>query len=117
MNFQVSWPPALSRKVLQHKWAEFEQKLKGSSYWGLFSQRWQFLLVSLGEGFRVWFRWVVGGRLPLENKGKGGVGRGVGWGPAKEPASQCASFVRNYPLAIYPNTTVNETNRERQRER
>ena len=37
-----------------------------------------------------------GGGLPLENEGKGkGVGRvaGGGWGQAKEPASQCASFV------------------------
>ena len=36
------------------------------------------------------------GGFPLENEGKGEGGReggGVGWGQAKEPASQCASFV------------------------
>ena len=26
----------------------------------------------------------------------------MGWGPAKEPASQCASVCRNYPLANNP---------------
>ena len=34
-----------------------------------------------------------GGGFPVKNKGKGGGLMGVGWGPAKEPASQCASFV------------------------
>ena len=49
--------------------------------------------MSLGEGPRVAFRAVVGGGFPVENEGKGeGVGR-VGYGPAKEPASQCVSFV------------------------
>ena len=37
--------------------------------------------------------------FPLENKGKGeGGGGGLGWGPAKEPASQCARFCQNHPL-------------------
>ena len=48
--------------------------------------------MSLGEGFGVGFRWVVGGGSPVENQGKG-KGVRVGWGPAKEPSSQCASFV------------------------
>ena len=37
--------------------------------------------MSLGEGFGVGFRFVVGGRFPVENEGKGGWGReggGVG---------------------------------------
>ena len=62
-------------------------------------------MVSLGEGFGVGFRGVVGGGFPVENKGKGEWGGGwggVGWGPAKEPASQCARVCQNYPLAIYP---------------
>ena len=53
--------------------------------------------MSLGEGFGVGFRRVVGGGFPVENEGKGEGGGevGVGRGPAKEqePASQCASFV------------------------
>ena len=40
--------------------------------------------MSLGEGSGVGFRGVVGGGFPVGE---------VGWGPAKEPASQCASFV------------------------
>ena len=36
-----------------------------------------------------------GGVFPVENKGKWGRGEvGVGGGRAKEPASQCASFVK-----------------------
>ena len=50
----------------------------------------------LGERFGVGFREWWGGGSPVEYKGKGGgverVG-GVGWGPANEPASQCARFV------------------------
>ena len=52
--------------------------------------------MSLAKGFGVWFGWVVGGGFPLDNQGKGeggGEGGRVVWGPAKEPASQCASFV------------------------
>ena len=53
--------------------------------------------MSSREGFGVGFRKVVGGGFPVEHVGKGeGVGWGVGWGwggQAKEPASQCASFV------------------------
>ena len=42
-------------------------------------------------GGGVWGQVQVGGGgwVPLENEGKGGGG----WGPAKEPESQCASFV------------------------
>ena len=37
--------------------------------------------MSLGEGFGVGFRGVVGGGLPVRNKGKGrGGGKGGGWG-------------------------------------
>ena len=35
-------------------------------------------------------------------RGRGGEGRAVGWGPAKEAASQCARVCQNYPLANYP---------------
>ena len=41
----------------------------------------------------------------MENERKRGRGWGgwaVGWGPAKELASQCARVCQNYPLAIYP---------------
>ena len=62
----------------------------------VFAKGCEFLLLSLKEGFGVGFRGVVGGGFPVEDEGKGeGVGSvgGVGWGPAKELASQCASFV------------------------
>ena len=38
----------------------------------------EFLLVSLGEGFGVGFRWVAGGGFPVENEGKGEGGGGGG---------------------------------------
>ena len=38
-------------------------------------------------------------KIRKRGRGCGGEG-GSGGGPAKEPASQCASFVENYPLAI-----------------
>ena len=61
----------------------------------------EFLVMSLGEGFGVGFRGVVGGGSPVENEGKR-EGGGEGWGgPAKEPASQCARVCQNYPLANY----------------
>ena len=62
-------------------------------------------MLSLGEGFEVGFGGVVGGGFPLEIEGKWGghqEGGGVGWGQAKELASQCARVCQNYPLAIYP---------------
>ena len=37
--------------------------------------------------------------------GRGLWGWGVGWWQAKEPASECASFCQNYPLANYPLAT------------
>ena len=51
-----------------------------------------------GEGFRVEFGGGGGGGggFPLVKEGKGeggGEGGGERWGQAKEPASQCASFV------------------------
>ena len=62
--------------------------------------------MSLEEGCGVRFRWVVGGGLVFLQKkkeGEGGWGGwGVRWGPAKEPASQCARICQNYPLASYP---------------
>ena len=60
--------------------------------------------MSLGEGFWGRFQGCGGGGFPVENEGKGKVGRveGVGWGQAKEPASQCARVCPNCPLAIYP---------------
>ena len=66
------------------------QKLRGSFYWGgvVFAKGCEFLLVWLGEGFGVGFRWVVGCGFPVENEGKGegngggggGVGKGKGTG-------------------------------------
>ena len=58
-------------------------------------------------GGRVWglgSGGVVGCGFPVENEGKGeGSGEGgVGWGQAKEPASQCTRVCQNYPLANYP---------------
>ena len=44
-----------------------------------------------------------GGRFSAENEGKGeggGEEGWVGWGQAKEPASQCIRVCQNYPLAI-----------------
>ena len=67
-----------------------------------FAKGCEFLLVSLGEGFGVGFRWVVGGGLPVEEEGKGEGGGEAVWGPAKELASQCARVCQNYPLANYP---------------
>ena len=64
----------------------------------------EFLLASLGEGFGVGFRWVLGCGFPMEKKGKGGRGwggLGVGWGQTKELANRCARVCQNYPLAIY----------------
>ena len=75
----------------------FGQKRKASFYRGSFRK---FLLVSLGEGFGVGFRWVVGDGFPVEGGGWGGWG--VGWGQTKEPASQCARVCQNYPSTNYP---------------
>ena len=76
----------------ESKNVSFGQKRRGRFY--------EFLLVSLGEGFGVAFRWVVGGGFPVENERKGEGGRGgcgVGWGQqAKETASQCARVCQNY---------------------
>ena len=61
--------------------------------------------MSLGEGFGVRFRWVVGGGFPVESEGKGerGVGGvGVGWRQAKEAASQCSRVCQKFPLASSP---------------
>ena len=57
------------------------------------------------EGFGVGFRWVVGvGFLwkIKERRGRVWEGWGVGWGPAKDSASQCARVSQNYPIANYP---------------
>ena len=60
--------------------------------------------MSLGEGFGVGFRGVVGGGFPVENKGKGkGVGRvGGGVGTGKGTGKSMRKLCRNYPLANYP---------------
>ena len=62
----------------------------------VFTKGWQFLLVSLKKVLGVGFRWAVGGGVSSGKKGKRGRGWGgwgVGWGQAKEPASQCTSSV------------------------
>ena len=52
-------------------------------------------MVSLGEGFGVGFRWVVGGWFPVQNEdSRRGWGR---WGVK----SMCMPL-SNYPLANYP---------------
>ena len=57
--------------------------------------------MSLGEGFGVGFRWVVGGGFPVENRGKGErVGGGAGTG--KDTGKSLPKLCRNYPSAIYP---------------
>ena len=60
--------------------------------------------MSLEEGFGVWFRGVVGGGFPVENKGKGeGSGEGGGGvGTGKGTGKSMRKLCRNYPLAIYP---------------
>ena len=64
-----------------------------------------FLLVSLGEGFGVGFRRVVGGSFLVENKGKGGRGGG-GWGVVWEPAKGTGKSMRtrlsNLPFGKLP---------------
>ena len=63
----------------------------------VFAKGCEFLLVSLGEGFGVVFRGVVGGGFLLENEGKGEGGGEGGKGTGKSMRKLC----RNYPLANY----------------
>ena len=76
--------------------AFFGQKLRGSFLPEVvFAKGCEFLLVSLGEGFGVGFRGVVGDCFLVENEGKGewgGEGGAVG----------CARVCQSYSLAIYP---------------
>ena len=80
------------------------QKLRGSNgsfIEGSFSQRgassyWCRWGRGLGSGSGGW--WEVVFLWKMAEK----WGWGVGWGQTKEPASQCARFCQNYPLAIYP---------------
>ena len=60
--------------------------------------------MSLGEGFGVGFKGVVGGGFPVKNKGKGkGVGRmGGGEGTGEGTGKSMHKLCRNYPLANYP---------------
>ena len=61
--------------------------------------------MSLGEGFRFGFRGVAGvvflWKIRQKGKGVGRVG-GVGWGQAKEPASQCATRLSILPFSDLP---------------
>ena len=59
-----------------------------SSYWFPWRR-------GLGSGLGGWF---ACGKMREKGKGWGGVG----WGPAKEPASQCARVCGNYPVVNYP---------------
>ena len=64
----------------------------------VFAKGCEFLLVCLGEGFRIRFRWVVGGGFPVENEEKGG--RGTGNGPGKSMRTRLSKLksLVNYPL-------------------
>ena len=62
----------------------------------------ELLLVSLGEGFRVGFRGVIGGSFPVENEGKGKGGGEGGVETGKGTARSMRKLCRNYPLANYP---------------
>ena len=46
----------------------------------VFAKGYEFLLVSVGEGFGVGFRWVGEGGFPVEKKGQGSGWGGWGWG-------------------------------------
>ena len=69
-----------------------------------FAKRCEFLLVSLGEGFGIGFREVVGGGFPVKmrEKGKGVGGGAVGVGTGKGTGKSMLKLYRNYPLATYP---------------
>ena len=77
----------------------FGQRLKGSLYRRklpgvVFAKGCEFLLLSLGKGFGVGFRgWWGAVSCGKKRENGEGVSGGVGGGQAKEPASQCASFV------------------------
>ena len=64
--------------------------------------------MSLGEGFGVGFRGVVGGGFPLENKGGGG--EGGGWGGDRQRHwhvnAQALSKLpfSDLPFSFYPNS-------------
>ena len=66
----------------------------------MFAKGCEFLLVFLGEGFGVRFRWVVGGGFPVENKerAKGG-GEGGAWGGDRQRNRQVnAQALSKLPL-------------------
>ena len=84
-------------------------KTKGQFLPGVvFAKGREFLLVSLGEGFGVGFRGVVGGGFPVKNKGKGaGSGEGGWWGRDRQRNQQVNAqvwsklpFIRNARLFI-----------------
>ena len=60
--------------------------------------------MSLGEGFGVGFRKVVGGGLPLKNEGKGeGGGEGGGWGGDRQRNRQVnAQALSKLPFSNLP---------------
>ena len=60
--------------------------------------------MSLGEGFGVGFRWVMGGGFALENKGKGeGGGEGGGWGRDRQRNRQVnAQALLKLPFSKLP---------------
>ena len=80
-------------------------KPKGSFTGGSFRKG---VRVPIGvPGGGVWGRVQVGGgaSFPVENEGNRGRrwgGWGVGWGPAKEPASQCATRLSKLPFSELP---------------
>ena len=82
------------------------QKLKGSSYRGLFSQRdggsyWCPWGRGLGSGSGGWRGW--GFLWKLRGKGEGGgEGGGGGIGTGKGTGKSMRKLCRNYSLAIYP---------------
>ena len=87
---------AVLSNSLVHCARHYRAETKGSFLLGLvFAKGCKFLLVSLGQGLGSgsgrWWGWSSCGKQGKRGRGWGGWG--VGWGPTKEPASQCASFV------------------------
>ena len=67
----------------------------------VFAKGCEFLLVSLGEGFEVRFRWVGWGvfQWKMRERGRGWGGMGGGVGTGKGTASQCARVCRKLPFS------------------
>ena len=75
-------------------------KLRGSFLPGVvFAKGCEFLLVSLGEGFGVRFRWVVGGGLPVGNEGTEEAGGEWGGDRQKRTGKSMRTRLSKLPLS------------------